>query len=646
MHYIYGYEISAFIFLLIITARFFERRNFPNAANKLFGFILWVAITDLALDILSSVFITYLDRYPYWLVLIVNTAFYSLQNIFPVLVIFYILVLAGQIKQFTGAKAAVLLFPMIFFQVILLINPLTKLVFYSNEINIYTRGPLFNYFFLGSLFYMLVTVYYTVKFRSRLQPIQYKTILCFIFLIVAAVLIQYFFPSLLLIGVAIALSITMMFITIQNSDDMRDIVSDVFNFEALLLFLRSCLEDKRPCRLIAINIGGFNRVNSLLGTEAGHQLLRQVGSFLRGLPKGCWSFRLSGTRFAMIIFTGEAYAEVLKALDARFAQPWQVGGMKLNLYVNNCLLQNINYFSSAENIVSALEAAFGDLEKGDNGRSLILEGAYLAAIKRKLEIEEALRLALEGGGGNFELIFQPIYSTAERNYPVAEVLLRFNNESLGSVSPSEFIPLAERAGLIRQIDELVIKKSCQFIINNQALMNNWQGVLEVNLSASEFFSPGFADKLHELVSSYAVDPAGLCFEVTETAATVSCDILRDCMTRLQALGYCFALDDFGTGYSNLVQVISLPFNAVKLDRSLLTDKNSDFAMLFFNDLVKMFKRAKLKIIIEGVEDAAEAEYADALQIDFIQGFYYSYPLPEKDFIKFLHSRPSSDIDCG
>ena len=134
----------------------------------------------------------------------------------------------------------------------------------------------------------------------------------------------------------------------------------------------------------------------------------------------------------------------------------------------------------------------------------------------------------------------------------------------------------------------------------------------------------------------------LIFEVTETAATISFDIINEAITTLKKYGITFALDDFGKGYANLSQVANLSFNIVKLDRSLLKINISEIRSdILFTDLLNMFKKLGMKIVVEGVETDADLQKVIELEPDYIQGFYYAKPMPIRDLLLFLRQNKSS-----
>ncbi len=636
-HYIVAYELCALVFLIIITVHFFELRLFPNRQNKLFGVILYCAIADLSLDIIGSYTIEFANLVPPWINYLLNTVFYSLQVIFPALMMSYVVIITGRFFR-NSRKLLLLLLPAAFFELVLLTNPFTHFIFYLDTINgalVYTRGPYFTSLYLGSAFYMLVTVRLAVRYRHKLQQKQYAAICCFILVIAVSVLLQFFFPNYLLTGVAITIAILMMFFTMQNPEDMLDLISGMFNYSALLAFLNTRITEKKQFWLIATDVGGIRRINNALSQQTGNQLLAMIGQFFNGLPGQVWAFRMIGTRFLVITDNQACYQQLIGQIEQRFRQSWQVNKLELLLSATICHFGEPDFFQNPEDVINLIDSAFGEIGASGRGSTTLISPQLLQQAKTRLQIEGAIREALVEKSG-FTLQYQPLFNLKEQRFTCAEVLLRFRHPLLGNISPGQFIPIAEKAGLIGQIDQMVISKACAFW--NKYREDQLPGLhyLEVNLSGAEFFHNIFP-QVHQLISDSKLDSRRICFEITETAAATHQKIVEDFMNDMGQAGYHFALDDFGSGYANITQAATLPFSIIKLDRSLLLAKDAKNKMLFAN-LVQMFCQMGLCTVVEGVETAEQARFVQKLGADYIQGFYYCKPLPEAEFVAFLQQQ--------
>lgn len=636
MRYVIEYELSALVFLIFITARFFEKRHFPNKQNTLFGVILVCAIIDVSLDIISSLLIENVAVVPRLVILVVNSIFYSMQMFASVLFLIYVLSMVGQLTRANIKYIGILLIPALFFQLLLVINPFTHDVFYVDDAINYIHGNWFLYLYICSFIYLVATFIIIYKYKLKIQNTQYHTILSIIFVITVTIGLQYFYPQYLLTGVGLVLSITIMYFTMQNPEDMLDVMTGLFNYSALLLFLRDRVNEKKQFQLIALDIKHLQRINPFAGLRDGNGVMHSLGTLLQGDRRKTWSFQLSGTRFMAITYEQDDYLAMLELLRQRFNQTWLVEGVEIMLPAKICHFSHVDFGEKPEDIINLIDMVFDEMESSDQPCTITeVNDMLLTGICRSMAVEEVLRASLTDRSG-FELYFQPIYSLAENRFTMAEALLRFSHPQLGSIPPWEFIPIAEKAGLILQIDKLVIEMVCEFIHQYQPHTLLSLDRLEVNLSAMEFFHPNFAERLRGMVENQGFPPGFLLFEVTETAATASYDILNRTMHSLKEYGFRFVLDDFGIGYANISQVVNLPFCAVKLDRSLLMpdiDGQNNFIPLKY--ILNMFKQLGMITVAEGVETKEQADFIKELGADYIQGYYYAYPMPAEEFVDFI-----------
>ncbi len=635
MVYIYEYELCALVFLLIITVRFFAKRHFPDMENNLFGVIIICGILDIALDVVSAFTIKYASSLPIWLNMLVNTWFYALGIFLSALVMIYIFIIA-KIKN--RAFVGLLIFPAVFFGLILILIPKTELFFFFDENFVYTHGPLFPYLYGATLLCFIACAVFVSIFRKRIRRNQFNTIIIFVLIIGIAMGIQYFFPQYLLSGVAIALAISLMYFTLQNPEEMLDSLTGAFNYGAMLVFLRDRIEEKRKISIVAIDVGSLRRINSIFGLDIGDDIMRDIGRFLTGIRDNTWVFRMIGTRFVIVSYDDEHNRSVLAAVENRFCRLWKTWSDSIMLNTIICYFNEIGGFSKPEEIITLIDSAFLEADERRSESVVEIDNRFLDKIRRRIKVEAALRRALENEGQGFELYFQPIYSIKEKCFNTVEVLLRFCDDELGIISPEEFIPIAERTGLIIQVDEWVLEKSFSFIgrvcLDRLGLVN-----VEVNLSAAEFMHEYFAEKLNAATNRNCADPKYLIFEITETAATASYEILAHCMNEMCKRGFRFALDDFGTGFANLSQVVDLPFSMVKLDRSMLVPKlMNENSSIVFEDTIAMFSRLGMSVVVEGVEEEEQVARIEKLGADYIQGYFYSNPMPENELIEFLSEK--------
>ena len=249
------------------------------------------------------------------------------------------------------------------------------------------------------------------------------------------------------------------------------------------------------------------------------------------------------------------------------------------------------------------------------------------------QVEQFLHRAIDED--LFEVYYQPVYSLHQQRFVTLEALSRLRHPTLGWISPDIFIRLAEKNRLISQITELQLRRVCRFLRENPALRASIANV-KINLSPLDLIHSDGGNHLIRILDAYGLPYSCFQLEITETVATEYSASLTRVAESFQAVGIGLCLDDFGSGYANLNTVMQLPFSVIKLDRSLLfhicTDKN---AALFYQSIVSAFCRLGYRIIAEGVETQEEMELLRSWNVDMIQGYYFSRPLPPGDLLRLL-----------
>lgn len=632
-HYVIEYEACALLFLIVVTFRFYGIHKYPSKLNRLFGAFLHFAIVDLVLDIVSAYLIMYADNVPLWLNFMTNASFYAMQVTLPALALIYVFHMCGIEGKFIHLS----LIPVSLCYVLLFTNPFTEIIFtFSGTPGglVFTHGSLFFVLYVTCAIYMVLIVATVLKNNRILKKTEVYTIISFAEIVVAAIILQNIFTNVMLMGVAISVSITMMFFTMQNPEAMLDITSGVFNYSTLYEYLRIQVAGKNRLWITAVDIGGIRGVNESHGLRAGNDVLKKAGTFFnRMCYNRAMAFHMIGTRFLIVTENKNTHMDVVGRISKRFAEPWTYGGADIYLIATVRYIDRETAFTSPEDVMNLIDLAYSKITADDAGNTRPIGSSLLGESRRITLVENALRIAVDSGNG-FVLNYQPIYSISENAYHSAEALLRLYDPHLGAISPAEFIPIAEKIGLISKIDNIVIDAACEFLKRHPELRQLGFRFLEVNLSAAEFHhsSKTFADDILKKLDSIE---NMICFEVTETAATTHREILSSFMEKLIEHGVIFAIDDFGTGFANITQLAKLPFSIAKIDRAFIMSEQVK-EKIIVEDIVKMFGDIGLETVIEGAETEGQAQFAKKIGADSIQGFYYSYPLEEEDFMNFLY----------
>jgi len=252
------------------------------------------------------------------------------------------------------------------------------------------------------------------------------------------------------------------------------------------------------------------------------------------------------------------------------------------------------------------------------------------------EMEKLLENAI--ANNKVEVFYQPIYSAKEHRFVSAEALVRIRNMKGELVYPGAFIDIAENNGMILKLGEIVFNKVCRFISETPP---DTLGIdyIEVNLSVVQCAHRSLAADYMSIMNRYRVSPSMINLEITETASAGAKKILLENMSILRDYGISFSLDDFGTGHSNLNYIAEMPVDIVKFDKqmtqSYFTSKKAKYVM---SAATNMAKGMGLEIVFEGIETKEQYQEAERIGIDYIQGYYFSKPLAEEEFRKFMRNK--------
>jgi len=611
---------------------YFRVRHFDSVTNRLFGLMIGTATVVLILDVITAITIDLVATIPYWVNYLLNTAFYSIQTCLPVIMLLYTMSLAGKLMKCRMMQALLLFLPAFAMIMILLaVNPFTGVFFYIDQMIGYIHGPYFVALHITCGFYMAFIMAFINIYRKDMKKVQYLTILCYLLITVVAMIVQYYFPKLLITGPTIALSITTMYYTLQNPQDMRDIMTKMFNYKAMIQFLKELMDSNKFFNIISVDVNDIKYINRIFGLSYGNQVLIEVGKFLSSVSDDIWVFRMKDARFVAITCDKKAYEQLRGDIINKFDSPWVVNDTKIVLSSIICCMPDLDHGKyTVDEMVNLLEIAISNAEpNGKKGKIFSLDDILLNELDRTMQIEYALNDAIKNGG-YFEMYYQPVYSTAKKCFVGAEALLRFNHPKFGILLPSEFIPIAEKNGLALQMDEAVVIMVCDFMKKYDPRNTLKMRYISINLSAAEFINRQMPEKLTSILDKSEVDPGSILFEITETVANTSNENVSSCIRQYRDKGYQFALDDFGTGYANISQVVGLPFLIVKIDHSLAMGQH-----IVLENLMKMFSQLDLITVIEGIETSGHLKMLEGTDYDYIQGFYYALPMPAEEFVEFI-----------
>ena len=280
MSYKLEFAICALIIQLAVCYRFFSEKRFESKQNRLFSAVLIIAAVDLFLDIISSLMIDFALSYPYWLTYSINTVFYMLQLLLPLLLVLYVIVIIKDYRITTKLMLLIIV-PWALFELFIMTNFIHKAVFYIDITIGYVHNSGFYYLYYGATLYIIIAFIFLFRYRKQIIERQYRVFMSFIWIVILTMVLQFLFPEYLLTGVAISLFIYVIYFSMQNPSEMLDSFTKAFNTEAMHLFIYEKLSENINFQLIIINIDGMRKINNLFGALVGNELMFEISKYIQ-----------------------------------------------------------------------------------------------------------------------------------------------------------------------------------------------------------------------------------------------------------------------------------------------------------------------------------------------------------------------------
>jgi diguanylate cyclase (GGDEF)-like protein/PAS domain S-box-containing protein len=393
--------------------------------------------------------------------------------------------------------------------------------------------------------------------------------------------------------------------------------------------------------VIQLGIDRFKVINDSLGHRCGDQLLIEIGELLKGCIRPTdMAARLSGDEFAILledIRDPAATLRVAQRIQQRLSAPVTLNGHEIHAHASMGIAVSDRATSADEMIRDANSAM--QRAKGEGGDRFVVfnRAMYEQAIER-LQLEIDLRQAIEQQ--QFEAWYQPIITLASGELVGFEALLRWRHPQRGLISPLAFIPIAEETGMIIPIGMAVLRAACHQGAAWRRQLPDRPLSISVNLSPRQLNHPHLVGEIAAILDSSGFPPQHLKLEITESSIIDDPEEAIALIQQIKAMQIQLSLDDFGTGYSSLSHLHRLPLDYLKIDRSFISDLESNPTnRSFVETIIQLARQLNLKIICEGIESAAQAAILTTIGCDYGQGFLYARPLPAAEAERFIHHPP-------
>jgi diguanylate cyclase (GGDEF)-like protein len=388
-----------------------------------------------------------------------------------------------------------------------------------------------------------------------------------------------------------------------------------------------------------LDLDRFKQVNDTLGHNAGDKLVQEVGDRLRSLVRETDTVaRIGGDEFAIVQVSPKGEADVRRLCERIISvirKPFLIGEREARVGVSIGAVFASKEVSEASELLRKADITMYRAKAAGRDCFRLFTEAMDADVQRRDQLESGLRAELADGRGA-QLHFQPIFGSRGQVSGL-EGLVRWTHPTLGSVSPSELVPIAEECGVIDELGELAFRDACHMARQFPNL------AIAVNLSPIQFRAPRFAQRLRSIADEEGVEPSQLELEITEGLFIEHGTLCGATIQELRRDGFRIVLDDFGTGYSSLSCLRRFPVDKIKLDRSFIDTAARDQSIAIIRAAVTLGHAMDLEVVAEGISSHEEEQIALEAGCDALQGHLYAPAMPADQIPAYLASLDGQNV---
>lgn len=612
----YSFTLPSAMILLILVVYYFRRPRMPIRMNRTFLSLLLIDTFTLVTDYASSRVDELYTQHSPAVCYVLNLLFFVffLARIYW----FFLFILDALENHCTFPARLRRLAPLMFLisEAVALSSPLTHAVFFIDGGG-YHSGPLYKILYVCFFFYLIFALYLVLRSSRQLPGEVLGGLLGVILILFLGNIVRMLFPTLLVMNTFCLMAILLLYLSFENPDLFLSDRGSAFNMRAFRFALREWSQ-KDLHRLLSFAIRDYSELRGIYGGVRMDDGIHQISAFLTERYPNGLVFYLRNGAFALLIPKGTDTRAIIDEISARFQSPWTSGEREM---VMRPAFVEMELGSHADHIINMLLLALESA--GQDARA-----ASIQAIDQYLANKQALETALENE--SLEVFFQPITDSKTGRLTGAEALSRIRTADGEIIPPAAFIPIAEKDGSIVPLGEQVLRKVCRFIRESdlQALGMQW---INVNLSPYQCMSPDLAHRFRAILEEAAIPAERIHLELTEQSIA-DYSLLERQLLALQDIGFQFSLDDYGSGYSNLTRVKSYPFKNIKIDMEVVWNYFRDRDPLL-PTMVQVFRQMGFTITAEGIETREMADAMAEIGCDYLQGYFFSQPIPIPDFLE-------------
>ncbi|MCR5647548.1 MAG: EAL domain-containing protein [Acholeplasmatales bacterium] len=626
------FQIAGLIIMSIVFIFYYIDRKYAVKSNKLFLYQAIAIFLSLALDIFSIVTINRPDIFNEFFTKLIAKSYLATVVLVVSLALVYVL---GDIENLHPK-----LFSALCMTTFILLVGFTALIyslpisvhFDPSGLNDYTEGLPIIMTYVGSFIFMGLTVYIALRYRKEIYEKRVYGVIIFNTLWVLGSAVQGFFnyvvPNLgivvLTVSLSEALGSLVIYIMLENPSLNIDKVTGALNKRAFKEYVDDAI--KR----------GFNKEILLINYD--NEMSKAVldyNRFPKILVKAISEYPVkvfkNDRNDIIVVSSNKEKKNIIDEIEKFKEKFYLKNNIVTEIPAKVFLFNDLSLYSDANDFIDVMD--YLNINQANVEKHVIqITKERVDEVHHKFEVKQKCDKAL--ASRRVVVYFQPIYSNVNLKFTSAEALVRLIDEDGKLIYPNDFIEDMERDGKIVELGKIVFEDVCRFISANNMEKLGLQ-YIEVNLSTIQCLQENFAQTYIDIAKQYNVNPKYINLEITETGQIAKKILLKN-MEMLKEYGFTFSLDDFGTGNSNLNYIVEMPVDIVKFDKTMVNSYfNNEIASYVMNSTINMIKGLGYRIVFEGIETYEQTIVVKNINVEYIQGYYYSKPIDQEKFVEFI-----------
>lgn len=631
MPYNFHFEMGTVIFLLLMLFVVFCKKRLPSRIMKLYMIhMILLILLNLSGAVCGMVNMGIIQVAP---------AMQTLWNVFDTIVSYltminYLLYLfsLAYLCNFRKKYIYIGMFPMAFLGLVAVVRAMFGAVVWMPV----EHGGVPGWIYVASgvlSFFYLVGVTVAIIIYGKRMSIRYRVLIGFMnTVLLAAYVVQALEGvNFRAIGPIAAIILFIHYLAMQSPDFYIDNLTGAFNQSAFAEMLWQNVRYQKKTNCLLVRINDYNTLVRLYEYEHLSYLRRQLAEMLDDTARTSSIYRISSSTYAILGQEADRVKRLYELLLAYLPKRWEIEDEIIPVEYCYYHLQYEGEDVDFEKLTEWVNYARSD-HKGHHqpGELIHLEYDIMTEAERQREVLHQIEEAILDQ--SMEIQMQPVYSMEKQKITSLEVLSRMKDEKQNYINPEYFIHVAENNHRILQLGELIFRRACMFASQNR-IFDLGIEYMNVNISPIQCQDEHLTENFVRIAGEFDIPVERIHLEITESEFQDP-EAVEHTLARLRKSGMQVALDDFGTGCSTLLGVLELPLDYVKIDKSLVWSYDAGDNR-FLDDLMPVIRAEGKKVIAEGIETEDHIEIFRRLKGDFLQGYYFSKPLPEREFVNFV-----------